>query len=240
MFKICSKSQEMSGKQVRAQYMQEYKQEAVRQVKAGQSIAVTAKVLGVPKVSLGNWVRQDAKGGLQLSIANGCRDQRGIHHRARAQHQALGRQGAVDRRQYTDAQFVFFEQVAKAQDGALVGQTMNTDIQARELTEQGHVVQRLFHGQVRQVEPLLQAVDALHSLHLRTQGGHPRRPPSACAAQSTPLTRPTAPPSSFRPGTPACASSCWTARIPWCQGSSVSCRYCLTADQHRQGCADHP
>lgn len=43
----------MSRKQVRAQYMQEYKQEAVRQVKAGQSIAVAAKVLGVPKASLG-------------------------------------------------------------------------------------------------------------------------------------------------------------------------------------------
>ncbi len=54
----------MSTKQVRAQYTQEYKLEAVRQVKAGQSIAVVAKVLGIPKASLGNWVRQDAKGAL--------------------------------------------------------------------------------------------------------------------------------------------------------------------------------
>lgn len=54
----------MSGKQVRAQYTQEYKLEAVRQVKAGQPIAVVAKVLGIPKASLGNWVRQDAKGAL--------------------------------------------------------------------------------------------------------------------------------------------------------------------------------
>jgi transposase len=36
--------------------------EAVRQVKAGQSIAVTAKVLGIPKASLSNWVRLSAKG----------------------------------------------------------------------------------------------------------------------------------------------------------------------------------
>lgn len=57
----------MSDKQVRGKYTQEYKLEAVRQVRAGQSIAVTAKVLGIPKASLSNWVRQGAKG--QLSGA---------------------------------------------------------------------------------------------------------------------------------------------------------------------------
>src|SRR5688572_11720620 len=54
----------MSGKQVRAQYTQEFKLEAVRQVQAGQSIAVVAKVLGIPKASLGNWVRQEPRGNL--------------------------------------------------------------------------------------------------------------------------------------------------------------------------------
>lgn len=48
----------MAGKQVRAQYTQEFKLEAVRQVRAGQAISVVAKVLGIPKASLGNWVRQ--------------------------------------------------------------------------------------------------------------------------------------------------------------------------------------
>src|ERR1700757_1816235 len=52
----------MSGKQVRAQYTQEFRLEAVRQVKAGQSISVVAKVLGIPKASLGNWVRQEPSG----------------------------------------------------------------------------------------------------------------------------------------------------------------------------------
>lgn len=52
----------MSDKQVRGKYTQEYKLEAIRQVKAGQSIAVTAKVLGIPKASLSNWVRLGAKG----------------------------------------------------------------------------------------------------------------------------------------------------------------------------------
>lgn len=51
----------MSTKQVRAQYTQEFKLEAVRQVRAGQAIAVVAKVLGIPKASLGNWVRQSLK-----------------------------------------------------------------------------------------------------------------------------------------------------------------------------------
>src|SRR5574337_129235 len=52
-----TRSQEMKDKQVRAQYTQEFKLEAVRQVRAGQAIAVVAKVLGIPKASLGNWVR---------------------------------------------------------------------------------------------------------------------------------------------------------------------------------------
>ena len=54
----------MTGKQVRAQYTQEFKLEAVRQVRAGQATSVVAKMLGIPKASLGNWVRQAAKGQL--------------------------------------------------------------------------------------------------------------------------------------------------------------------------------
>lgn len=57
----------MSDKQVRAQYTREFKQEAVRQVRSGQPIAVVAKVLGIPKASLGNWVRLSAKGELDGS-----------------------------------------------------------------------------------------------------------------------------------------------------------------------------
>lgn len=52
----------MSEKQVRGQYTQEFKLEAVRQVKAGQSVAATAKVLGIPNASLSNWVRQSSRG----------------------------------------------------------------------------------------------------------------------------------------------------------------------------------
>lgn len=59
-----------AAKQVRAQYTREFKLEAVRQVKAGQAIAVVAKVLGVPKASLGNWVRLAAQGQLEGGVAD--------------------------------------------------------------------------------------------------------------------------------------------------------------------------
>lgn len=58
----------MTAKQVRAQYTQEFKLEAVRQVCAGQVQSVVAKVLGVPKASLGSWVRLAAKGELQGDV----------------------------------------------------------------------------------------------------------------------------------------------------------------------------
>ena len=54
----------MSEKQMRGKYTQEFKLEAVRQVKGGQSVSVVAKVLGIPKASLSNWVRQAARGSL--------------------------------------------------------------------------------------------------------------------------------------------------------------------------------
>ena len=54
----------MTDKQVRGKYTQEFKLEAVRQVKAGQSAAVVAQVLGIPKASLTSWVRQASRGQL--------------------------------------------------------------------------------------------------------------------------------------------------------------------------------
>jgi len=49
----------------RARYTLEFKLEAVRLVKAGQEVSVTARVLGVPKQTLSNWVRLAGKGALQ-------------------------------------------------------------------------------------------------------------------------------------------------------------------------------
>ena len=49
----------------RAKYTLEFKMEAVRLVKGGQACSVTAKILGIPKASLENWVRLNAKGQLK-------------------------------------------------------------------------------------------------------------------------------------------------------------------------------
>ncbi|EHN66146.1 transposase [Comamonas testosteroni] len=57
----------MTSKQVRAQYTQDFKLEAVRQVQQGQSAAAVGKILGIPKASLANWVRQAALGQLEAA-----------------------------------------------------------------------------------------------------------------------------------------------------------------------------
>ena len=48
--------------QARGNYTLEFKLEAVRLVKGGQAVPVTARVLGVPVQTLGNWVRLSEKG----------------------------------------------------------------------------------------------------------------------------------------------------------------------------------
>jgi transposase len=49
----------------RARYTLEFKMEAVRLVRGGQATAVTAKVLGIAKQTLENWLRLDNKGKLK-------------------------------------------------------------------------------------------------------------------------------------------------------------------------------
>ena len=55
----------MNDSKKRARYTLEFKMEAVRLVKGGQVAAVTAKVLGIPKQTLENWVRLEDKGQLK-------------------------------------------------------------------------------------------------------------------------------------------------------------------------------
>ena len=47
----------MGEKKTRAKYTLEFKMEALRLIKGGQSVSDTAKILGVPKGSLENWIR---------------------------------------------------------------------------------------------------------------------------------------------------------------------------------------
>jgi transposase len=52
-------------KATRAKYTLEFKLEAVRLVKGGQSLTATAKILGVAGQTLRNWVKADREGRLQ-------------------------------------------------------------------------------------------------------------------------------------------------------------------------------
>ena len=54
----------MTGKGKRSAYTLEFKLEAVRLVQGGQAKAVTARVLGIPQPTLGNWVRLATQGTL--------------------------------------------------------------------------------------------------------------------------------------------------------------------------------
>jgi transposase len=53
-----------SSTSARGKYTLEFKLEAVRLVKGGQSVPVTAKVLAMPAQTLGNWMRLSEKGEL--------------------------------------------------------------------------------------------------------------------------------------------------------------------------------
>lgn len=51
-------------KRRRAKYTLEFKLEAVRLVKGGQEASVTARILCIPKATLGNWIRASEQGEL--------------------------------------------------------------------------------------------------------------------------------------------------------------------------------
>lgn len=51
-------------KVIRASYTLEYKLEAVRLVQGGQACSVTAKILGIPKQTLDNWIKLAEQGKL--------------------------------------------------------------------------------------------------------------------------------------------------------------------------------
>jgi transposase len=57
----------MSG-QVRARYTFEFKQEAVRLVKAGQSNSQVAKGLGLSEQTVSNWVKAEGAGKLREAV----------------------------------------------------------------------------------------------------------------------------------------------------------------------------
>ena len=62
----------MNEERSRGKYTLEFKQEAVRQVKAGRAASVVAKTLGMPKASLTNWVRAAITSVILLAVAYCC------------------------------------------------------------------------------------------------------------------------------------------------------------------------
>ena len=52
------------SERARARYTLEYKLEAVRLAKTGQSIAATAKILGIAEQTLHNWIKAEQQGRL--------------------------------------------------------------------------------------------------------------------------------------------------------------------------------
>jgi len=53
------------AKSPRARYTLEFKLEAVRMVKGGQSLTAVSKILGIAEQTLHNWVKADREGRLQ-------------------------------------------------------------------------------------------------------------------------------------------------------------------------------
>jgi hypothetical protein len=94
------------------------------------------------------------------------RDQGRIDHGASTQQQALALQQFVDGGEDLGPELLGFEQVAKAQDGALVGESVGPATKAGKVAKEGHVVQGFFHGRVAEVEPLLHEVDTQHGFNV--------------------------------------------------------------------------
>ena len=96
----------------------------------------------------------------------GGADDGGVHNGALRDLEAARLQVSPDLFEHPLAQIVFLQQVAKLADGGFVGHRLAPQINAREPAHRHRVVQRLFHRRIRQIEPVLQAVDSNHPLKL--------------------------------------------------------------------------
>ena len=81
-----------------------------------------------------------------------------VHNRARA----AALQIDVDRLQHGAAKIVSLQQMAEVQDGRLIRPRRATQADARKPPQRRRIVQRLFRPRIRQVQPVLQKVDAQH------------------------------------------------------------------------------
>ena len=109
---------------------------------------------------------------LLVLVLGGTRgsDQRSVNHRTTLHAQAFLSQHCIDLGEDGNRQFVLFQQVTEAKDGAFIRHHVLKGIQASKPAQQGNVVQRFFHGRVRVAKPLLHEVNAQHrrQRHRRT------------------------------------------------------------------------
>lgn len=118
-------------------------------------------------------------------------NERGIDGGARFEQQAPGRKQGVDGGHDLQGQVIDFEQAARPQDGALVGQPAHAGVEPRKLAVQRRVVQSLLHGGVRQGEPLL--LKWMRSSVSTLKGVLPVLPAGACGCGLAQPVQPTAP-----------------------------------------------
>ncbi|CAJ0717697.1 hypothetical protein LMG8323_03672 [Ralstonia mannitolilytica] len=95
----------------------------------------------------------------------GSSNERGIHDGAALEHEATLGQDAIDRLEDTLAQAVLLQQVAKAQDGALIRHDIHPQVQTNKARQQRRVVQGFLHRRVRQTKPLLQKMNPQQLLY---------------------------------------------------------------------------
>ena len=117
----------------------------------------------VPMVAL--FARMHLRVALAILVfcGTGRGNERGVHRPRFFEHQALAAQQLVNSCQDALGQLVFFQPVAKPQDGALVRHTGEL-IEPGKLTVQRCVKKGFFHRRVRQAKPLLQEMRAQHCL----------------------------------------------------------------------------
>ena len=87
-------------------------------------------------------------------------NQSGINDRACFEQQAPLDQLGINGVKNLRSQVVGFKQVAESENGDLIRQARGACVKLGELTKQGHVVQCLFHGRIRQAKPLLHEMNA--------------------------------------------------------------------------------
>lgn len=110
--------------------------------------------------------------GLLLVLGGGRRiDDGGIHDRPRRDLHALALQMPMHLFKQPAPQIMLLQQMAETTDRGFIRYPFPTQVNAHKPAQGQRIVQRFFRRRIRQVEPLLDEVDAQHALH-------PYRPPA--------------------------------------------------------------